>query len=40
MVIGGHDYSPTWQGVVNAINEKIGFPEHTFIDTSWIKILR
>jgi cephalosporin hydroxylase len=35
--ISGHDYHPVWQGVVDAINEKIGNPEKTFQDTSWIK---
>jgi hypothetical protein len=34
--IGGHDYHPNWQGVVNAINETIGTPNKTFSDTSWI----
>lgn len=34
--IGGHDYHPNWQGVVNAINESLGVPNKTFTDTSWI----
>lgn len=35
--ICGHDYHPSWQGVVNAINEKLGKPDELFQDTSWIK---
>ena len=35
--IGGHDYHPTWQGVVNGIKEVLGTPECTFKDTSWIR---
>ncbi len=35
--ISGHDYHPVWQGVVDAIHEKIGEPEKIFKDTSWIK---
>mgnify|MGYP000214067224 CR=1 FL=1 len=38
-LIGGHDYHSTWQGVINAINEKLGEPDMTFKDTSWIKKL-
>lgn len=38
--IGGHDYHQVWQGVVNAINEKLGSPDMTFSDTSWIKQLK
>jgi predicted O-methyltransferase YrrM len=34
--IGGHDYHPVWKGVVQSINEKIGEPNKTFQDTSWI----
>ena len=38
--IGGHDYHQVWQGVVNAINECLGTPDKTFVDTSWIKQLK
>lgn len=38
--IGGHDYHPTWEGVVNGINEILGKPEKTFSDTSWIKEIK
>lgn len=34
--IGGHDYHPTYQGVINAVNELLGQPHHTTQDTSWI----
>jgi hypothetical protein len=34
--LGGHDYHPVWQGVVDAINENVGIPDTTFNDTSWI----
>jgi predicted O-methyltransferase YrrM len=33
--IGGHDYAPAWQGVMDAINENFKV-EQTFSDTSWI----
>jgi hypothetical protein len=39
-IIGGHDYSDSWQGVVNAVNEKIGQPDFVFEDTSWLKIIQ
>jgi hypothetical protein len=36
--IGGHDYLENcFPGVVNAVNEKFGKPDITFIDTSWLK---
>jgi cephalosporin hydroxylase len=35
--IAGHDYHHVWQGVVDGINETIGIPDVTFIDTSWVK---
>jgi hypothetical protein len=38
--IGGHDYHPVWQGVINGVNETIGAPEITFKDTSWLKQLK
>lgn len=34
--IGGHDYHPVWQGVIKAVEESIGTPDQTFVDTSWI----
>jgi cephalosporin hydroxylase len=35
--IGGHDYNKNqWPGVVKAINENIGKPQHIFKDTSWL----
>lgn len=33
--IGGHDYHPNWQGVMDAINELLEV-EKVFGDTSWI----
>jgi hypothetical protein len=33
--IGGHDYHPVWQGVMNAIDESLKI-DQTFGDTSWI----
>jgi predicted O-methyltransferase YrrM len=33
--IGGHDYHPNWQGVMDAINELL-VVERVFGDTSWI----
>lgn len=38
--IAGHDFHPVWQGVIDAVLEKIGQPDATFIDTSWIKQLK
>ena len=35
--IAGHDYHPKWQGIVDGVNEMLGEPDSTFIDTSWIK---
>lgn len=37
--IGGHDYHPTYQGVIDAVNEMIGSPDYVSGDTSWIKKL-
>lgn len=34
--IGGHDFHPVWQGVVDAIVENLGVPENVFSDTSWL----
>jgi predicted O-methyltransferase YrrM len=36
-LIGGHDYHLNWYGVVKGINEILGEPDMTFVDTSWIK---
>lgn len=39
-VIAGHDYTKhRWPGVVQAVDEIVGKPDHTFDDTSWIKLL-
>ena len=35
----GHDYTPHWQGVLQAINESLGVPDQTFQDGSWVKRL-
>lgn len=35
--LGGHDYHDNWIGVKKAIDDKIGIPNVTFCDTSWIK---
>ena len=35
--IGGHDYNKKyWPGVIQAVNENLGIPEHTFKDFSWL----
>lgn len=34
--IGGHDFYPVYQGVVDGIIETIGMPHKTFQDTSWL----
>lgn len=34
--IGGHDYHPVWQGVVDAIEEVLGRPDKITRDTSWV----
>jgi len=39
-IIGGHDYHIHWEGVKNAIEETIGFPDEIFCDTSWIKEIK
>lgn len=38
--ICGHDYHSVWQGVVDAIHEKLGIPDKLFQDTSWIKKIK
>jgi hypothetical protein len=36
-VIGGHDYSPSWTGVVKAVNEVLGVPDIVFgRDGNWL----
>lgn len=35
--IAGHDYSPDWPGVVEAVTSLIGAPDEVFEDTSWVK---
>jgi predicted O-methyltransferase YrrM len=35
--IGGHDYVPGFQGVMDAVNEQFGTPDKIFNDTSWLK---
>lgn len=35
-IISGHDYSDTWAGVKQAVNEVVGTPHITFLDTSWL----
>ena len=37
--IGGHDYSMGWKPVLDAVNYKLGEPNHIFVDTSWLKVL-
>ena len=39
-LIGGHDYHLNWYGVVRGINEILGEPDTTFMDTSWIKKIK
>lgn len=39
-LIGGHDYHRNWGGVVKGINELLGDPDATFLDTSWIKLIK
>ena len=34
-VLAGHDFSPSWPGVMRAVREKLGEPERVFADTSW-----
>ena len=38
-IIAGHDYQPSWKGVIRAIDEKFGKPDQTFADSSWIKMI-
>lgn len=40
IAIAGHDYWPgRFDGVIKAVNEKLGLPDHVFDDTSWIKYI-
>ena len=39
IIISGHDYSHSWSGVMDAVNETLGSPDMCFEDTSWIKFL-
>lgn len=42
LAVGGHDYAD-WpehiRGVKKAVNEKVGTPDMTFCDTSWLKFV-
>ncbi len=38
--IGGHDYIPGWEGVIQAVDELLGKPDKLFIDGSWVKKVR
>ena len=35
--IGGHDYDSNFPGVIRAVNESFGQPDHIFSERSWIK---
>lgn len=37
--IAGHDYSGIYTGVMKAVDEVFGKPDHVFEDTSWIKFV-
>lgn len=39
-IIAGHDYSPEWPGVVNAVDELLGKPDFNFADSSWLKKIK
>lgn len=42
LAVSGHDYAcelPHVQGVKKAVNERLGPPDRTFCDSSWIKYL-
>lgn len=38
-IIGGHDYSDGWLGVMKAVDECLGIPDNVYVDSSWIKKL-
>ena len=39
-IIAGHDFSPSWPGVMRAVTEQCGHPQHVFEDTSWAILKR
>lgn len=40
IAFSGHDYSPQFKGVVNAVNEFFIFPDKCFDDSSWLKFVQ
>ena len=38
-ILGGHDYTGAWPGVIRAVTEEVGTPDYVFEDTSWFKII-
>ena len=36
-ILGGHDYEPTFPGVIQAVDETFGKPDQTFSEHSWMK---
>lgn len=38
-ILGGHDYEPTFPGVIQAVDETFGKPDQTFSEHSWMKRL-
>ena len=39
-LIGGHDYQPEWPGVVKAVNEIFIQPDKTYVEESWLKLVK
>ena len=37
-IIGGHDYASWCPGVIKAVDEVLGKPTKTFVDSSWVKV--
>ncbi len=37
LAICGHDYHPSWPGVIQAVDEAFGKPDLVFSDNSWLK---
>ena len=35
-IISGHDYRKSWEGVIEAVDEKAGKPDRVFKDSSWL----